>query len=65
MGIKHKKTAEIEAMIMDYLKDNGKSTCAEIADYVRLSQPRTRAILSKMEGVQHIEANRCRTYRSK
>ena len=65
LGIKRKKTAEIEAMIMDYLKDNGKSTCAEIADYVRLSQPRTRAILSKMEGVQPIGANRCRTYRSK
>lgn len=61
----HKKTAEIEGMILDYLKDNGKSTCAEIASYVRLSQPRTRAILSQMEGVQAIGANRDRTYRSK
>ncbi len=44
-----KKTSETKTKIMEYLRDNGESTCAEIATHVGLSQPRTRAILSEMD----------------
>ena len=43
-----KRTAENQKKILDYLKDNGRSNCAEIAGYIRLSAARTRAILSDM-----------------
>ncbi len=50
LGLSHgKKTAETEAKIVEYLRDNGESTCPEIAKHVGLSQPRTRAILSEMD----------------
>ncbi|MGN8699123.1 hypothetical protein ACTNE3_06665 [Bacillota bacterium HCP3S3_F1_1] len=50
---------------MDYLKDNGRSGCAEIAGYIGLSAARTRAILSEMKEVEAIGKNRNRTYRIK
>ena len=62
---KTKKTAENQAKILDYLKDNGRSGCAEIAGYIGLSAARTRAILSEMKEVEALGENRNRTYRIK
>lgn len=60
-----KRTAENQKKILDYLKDNGRSGCAEIAGYIGLSAARTRAILSEMKEVEAIGKNRNRTYRIK
>jgi len=49
-----KRTAENQKKILDYLKDNGRSGCAEIAGYIGLSAARTRAILSEMKEVEAI-----------
>lgn len=43
-----KRTAKNQKKILDYLKDNGRSGCAEIAGYIGLSAARTRAILSRI-----------------
>ena len=50
---------------LDYLKDNGRSTCAEIAGFIGLSTARTRAILSEMKEVEPLGERRSRTYRLK
>ena len=60
-----KKFDETKAMVMEYLRDNGKSTCGELAEHVGLSQPRMRAILSKIDEVEAFGFNRSRTYRLK
>lgn len=61
-----KKTLEAKTKIIEYLRDNGASTCAEIASCLGLSQPRTRAILSKMEEtVDASGLNRGRIYKIK
>lgn len=60
-----KRTAENQKKILDYLKDNGRSGCAEIAGYIGLSAARARAILSEMKEVEAIGKNRNRTYRIK
>ena len=60
-----KRTAEKQKKILDYLKDNGRSGCAEMAGYIGLSAARTRAILSEMKEVEAIGKNRNRTYRIK
>ena len=60
-----KMTAENQKKILDYLKDNGRSGCAEIAGYIGLSAARTRAILSEMKEIEAIGKNRNRTYRIK
>ena len=66
-GASHgKKTIQKEAMIADYLRDNGLSTCAEIAAHIGLSQPRTRAILSGMGSqIDACGLNKSRAYRMK
>lgn len=58
-----KKTVEAEDEIKEYLRDNGQSTCSEIAKHIELSQSRTRAILSKMDGIEARGEKRFRTYR--
>ena len=52
-------------MILDYLKDNGRSNCAEIAGYIGLSVTRTRVILSEMKEIEAVGDKRYRTYRLK
>lgn len=62
---KSKKTADNQKKILDYLKDNGRSSCAEIAGYIGLSVARTRAVLSEMKEIEALGENRNRTYRIK
>ncbi len=59
------KTDLNKAKVLDYLKDNGRSSCAEIAAYIGLSRGRTRAILSEMKEIEPLGENRNRTYRIK
>ena len=60
---KSKKTLENRKRIMEYLKDHGRSKCADIAGFLGLSVERTRAILSEMPEVESMGSNRHRTYR--
>ena len=60
---KSKKTLENRQRIMEYLKDHGRSKCADIAGFLGLSAERTRAILSEMPEVESMGSNRHRTYR--
>ena len=62
---KSKKTIENQRKIIEYLKDNGRSKCSDIADFLGLSEARTRVILSDMPEVEITGANRYRTYRIK
>ena len=57
--------SENHQKILDYLKDNGRSRCAEIARHIGLSAVRTRAILSEMKEIEALGENRGRTYRIK
>lgn len=57
------KTLENQMKIREYLKDNGRSKCADIADFLGLSETRTRALLSDMTEVEIMGGNRNRTYR--
>jgi ATP-dependent DNA helicase RecG len=59
------KSIRTQEKILDYLKDNGRSTCAEIAGFIGLSTARTRAILSEMKEVEPLGERRSRTYRLK
>lgn len=59
------KALQNKEKILDYLKDNGRSSCAEIARYIGLSKERTRALLSEMKEVEPLGENRNRTYRIK
>ncbi len=59
------KTAQNQQRILDYLKDNGRSSCSEIANYIGLSASRTRVILSSMKGIEALGENRNRIYRLK
>ena len=63
VSAKSNRTAENHKKILDYLKDNGRSGCAEIAGYIGLSAARTRAILSEMKEIEALGENRNRTYR--
>ncbi len=60
-----KKFDETKAMVMEYLRDNGKSTGKELAEYTGLSQSRIRAILSKIDEIEAVGFNRSRAYRLK
>ena len=60
-----KITGENQQKILDYLKGNGRSRCAEIARHIGLSAVRTRAILSEMKEIEALGENRGRTYRIK
>ena len=51
--------------ILEYLKDNGKSKCADIAKYIGLSESRTRAIINNVKEIESIGINKKRTYRLK
>ena len=55
---KSKKTLENRQRIMEYLKDHGRSKCADIAGFLGLSAERTRAILSEMPEVESMGSNR-------
>ena len=59
------KTNRNKERILDYLKDNGRSDCAEIAAYIGLSPARTRVILSKMKEIEALGENKNRVYRLK
>ena len=59
------KTIENQQKIIEYLKDHGKSKCADIAAFLGLSESRARAIISKMTDVEGVGSNRNRTYRIK
>ncbi len=59
------KTTRNKEKILDYLKDNGRSNCAEIAAYIGLSPARTRVILSEMKEIEVLGENRNRLYRLK
>lgn len=60
---KSKKPLENRQRIMEYLKDHGRSKCADIAGFLGLGAERTRAILSEMPEVESLGSNRHRTYR--
>lgn len=59
---KKRKSIQTQEKILDYLKDNGRSTCAEIAGYIGLSPARTRAILSQIESIEPLGQKKNRTY---
>ena len=52
-------------MIYDYRRQCKEAKTNDIADYIGLSDSRTRAILSKMENVEPIGATTNRRYRLK
>ena len=60
-----KKTAENIEKIRNYLEQSGESKASDIAEYLGLSLPRTRALLNSMENVVAMGGNRNRTYRLK
>lgn len=63
--VKGKKTIENQQKILEYLKDNGRSKCSDIAIFLNLSEARTRALLSGMDEIEAVGSNRNRTYRIK
>ena len=62
---KTKKTLENQQKVIEYLKNHGRSKCAEIAVFLDLSEVRTRAILADIPEVEILGSNRNRTYRIK
>lgn len=62
---KRRKTSDNIAKIYDYLIQCKEAKTNDIADYIGLSDSRTRAILSKMENVEPIGATTNRRYRLK
>ena len=62
---KTKKTLENQQKVIEYLKDHGRSKCAEIAVFLGLSETRTRAILADIPEIEIMGSNRNRTYRIK
>jgi predicted HTH transcriptional regulator len=62
---KTKKTLEHQQKIVEFLKDNGRSKCSDIAAFLNLSEARTRAILANMPNIDILGSNRNRTYRIK
>ena len=60
-----KKTADNIGKIRNYLEQNGESKASDIAEYIGLSQSRTRVLLNEMEDVVTIGENRNRTYQLK
>ena len=62
---KKRKSVQTQEKILDYLKDNGRSACAEIARYIGLSRARTRTILSQIESIEPLGEKKNRTYRLK
>lgn len=62
---KSKRTLENQQKIIEYLKDNGRSKCSDIASHLGLSEARTRAIIADMSNIEVMGGNRNRTYRIK
>lgn len=62
---KSKRTLKNQQKITEYLKENGRSKCSDIAKYLGLSEARTRAIIANMANVEPMGSNRNRTYRIK
>ncbi len=62
---KSKRTLENQQKIVEYLKDNGRSKCSDIASHLGLSEARTRAIIADMSNIEVMGGNRNRTYRIK
>ena len=62
---KSKRTLENQQKIIEYLKDNGRSKCSDIANHLGLSETRTRAIIAEMSNIEVMGGNRNRTYRIK
>lgn len=62
---KSKRTLENQQKIVEYLKDNGRSKCSDIANHLGLSEARTRAIIADMSNIEVMGGNRNRTYRIK
>lgn len=60
-----KKTMINMEKIRDYLEQNGESKTSDIAEYIELSLPRTRAILKEMNSVEALGGNVNRRYRLK
>ena len=60
-----KKTAENIEKIRNYLEQSGELKASDMAEYLGLSLPRTRALLNSMENVVAMGGNRNRTYRLK
>ena len=60
---KRRKTSDHIRKIQTYLEKNGASKTKDIAAYIGLSAPRTRAILSEMENVEATGATTNRKYR--
>ena len=58
-----KKTVENMKKIRLYLSENGECKTSDIAEYIDLSLPRTRAILKEMDDIEAIGANMNRKYR--
>ena len=49
--------------MLDYMKDNGRSGCVDIAGYIGWSVVRTRTIVAEMNEIEAIGEKRYRTYR--
>lgn len=62
---KTSKTEEHRRKIVEFLKDNGRSSCTEIANFLGLSPARTRVILSEIPEIEALGEKRYRTYRIK
>ena len=62
---KRRKTREHIKNIQTYLEQNGAKKTKDIAAYIGLSMPRTRAILSEMENIETIGRTTDRKYRLK
>jgi hypothetical protein len=56
------KTNDNMRKVTEYLKENGESRTSDIAEYIGLSQARTRVILRSMGDVAALGENRNRTY---
>ena len=52
-------------MIYEYLAQTDEVKTNELAEYLGLSAPRTRAILAKMDGIEAVGTNTNRKYRLK
>ena len=62
---KQRKSIQTREKILDYLKENGRSTCIQIAEYIGLSTTRTRAILASIEEIEISGEKKNRTYKIK
>ena len=51
--------------IRAFLESNGESKTSDIADYIKLSEPRTRAILSEMDDLDSTGVTNDRKYKIK